>query len=132
MATLISASVNDALAPRTAALDHEAPAVTPQLNTRRTAGRQLWLALVIATAVILPRTLLMARAHSESYDDRYHLIRGLAFLTRSIGRLDLWMNDPPLGEGLVAAPMLAANLLEGRAPLDDRLYDHPLDRKSVV
>ena len=41
--------------------------------------------LLLAAAVLAPRSFLAARAHSESYDDDYHLLRGLAFWTRSIG-----------------------------------------------
>src|SRR5271168_1031429 len=47
-------------------------------------GRQLCLVVFLAAAVVLPRSYLIADAHSESIDDAYHLRRGLVFLTRSI------------------------------------------------
>ncbi|MDR3634913.1 MAG: hypothetical protein P4L84_14005 [Isosphaeraceae bacterium] len=87
--------------------------------------RQFWLLLFLTTAVLVPRSFLIARAHSESCDDDYHLARGLAFWTRTIGARDLDLNDPPLAEGLIALPMLATNLLTGRAADDCQLYDQP-------
>jgi hypothetical protein len=87
--------------------------------------RRLWLVVFLAAAIVLPRSYLIARAHSESHDADYHLTRGLAFLTRSLAGCELDLNDPPLGEGLVALPLLVTNLVEGRAAADDRLYDAP-------
>jgi hypothetical protein len=87
--------------------------------------RQLCLALLLAAAIVLPRSYLMAQSHSASTDDEAHLKTGLAYLTRTIAGSDLYMNDPPLGEGLVAIPLLVTNLLDGRAAKDDQLYDTP-------
>ncbi len=98
----------------------------------RATVRHLQLALLVSVAVLIPRSLLIARAHSESLDDTYHLTRGLAYWTRSIGTRDLSMNDPPLAEGLIALPMLATNLLEGRAADDDRLYDVPGRAETIT
>ena len=94
--------------------------------------RQLWLALLLAAAVVFPRSFLIARAHSASYDDDYHLKRGLVFLTRSLAQSGLDFNDPPLGEGLVAVPMLVTNLLAGRSATDDRLYDVPGRAETIA
>jgi hypothetical protein len=90
------------------------------------------LVLLVAGAVVVPRSFLIARAHSESYDDDYHLQRGLLFLTRSLADSEVALNDPPLGEGLIALPMLVTNLLEGRAPADDRLYDTPGRAETIA
>jgi hypothetical protein len=105
-------------APRT---DPERQAATPPAG----GWRQVALAVVVAATVFVPRSIAMTNAHSDSYDDDYHLTRGLTFLTRSFGSADLRMNDPPLGEGLVALPMLVTNVVEGRKLTDDRLYDRP-------
>jgi hypothetical protein len=90
------------------------------------------LTVALAAAVVIPRSLLIARAHSESYDADYHLKRGLLFLTRSLAGSEVDLNDPPLGEGLVAIPTLVTNLLEGRAPADDRLYDSPGRAETIA
>ncbi len=87
---------------------------------------------LVAAAVLFPRSFLIAQAHSETYDVDYHLARGLAFLTRSLAASELELNDPPLGEGLVAIPMLVTNLLEGREPADSRLYDSPGRAETIA
>lgn len=74
--------------------------------TGRPARGELWLVLLLTLAVSLPRSLLVVHAHSEAWDDQYHLARGIAFWTdRSF---DEYLNDPPLGAGIIALPMLAA------------------------
>jgi hypothetical protein len=35
--------------------------------------RQILLVLLVSAAVLLPRAALIARAHSETYDEEYHL-----------------------------------------------------------
>jgi hypothetical protein len=121
--TLGSAAGDDAMPPpgtSTPPAQGPEPAAGP---APRGFDRQLALALLLAAAVVVPRSLLIVRAHSETYDEQYHLERGLSFWNRSIAAKGLLLNDPPLGEGLLALPMLATNLLEGRAPDDPRLYD---------
>jgi hypothetical protein len=81
--------------------------------------------MLIGAVVVLPRSYAIAQAHSATYDEAYHLRRGLHFLTRSLGASDLELNDPPLGEGIVAIPLLISNVLDGRTVTDDRLYDRP-------
>jgi Dolichyl-phosphate-mannose-protein mannosyltransferase len=98
----------------------------------RRLDRPLCLVLLIAAAIVVPRSYLITRAHSEAFDDTYHLKRGLAFLTRSLASSDLELNDPPLGEGIVAVPMLVTNLLEGRDPGDDRFYDAPNRAETIA
>jgi len=95
-------------------------------------GRQLFLMVLIAAALVLPRSYLIALAHSESIDDAYHLRRGLVFLTRSLAGSNLELNDPPLGEGIVAIPMLVTNYIEGRALADDQLYDTPQRAETIA
>ncbi|HEX3448496.1 MAG TPA: hypothetical protein VHS97_09600 [Isosphaeraceae bacterium] len=95
-------------------------------------GRQLCLVVLIAGAVVLPRSYLIAQAHSESNDDAYHLRRGLIFLTRSLAGSNLELNDPPLGEGIVAIPMFVTNLIEGRELADDKLYDVPQRAETIA
>jgi hypothetical protein len=95
-------------------------------------NRQVGLVLLFAAAIVLPRSYLIARAHSESTDDDFHLTRGLAFLTRNIAGSELYLNDPPLGEGLVAIPMLVTNLIEGRTVTDERLYDVPFRAETIA
>jgi hypothetical protein len=107
----------------------------PRPDEQRSAwglDRQMWLVLLFAAVVVLPRSYLIAQAHSESIDDLYHLKRGLVFLTRGLARSELELNDPPLGEGIVALPMLVTNLIEGRRLTDDRLYDVPHRAETIA
>jgi hypothetical protein len=111
--------------------EQQAPEVGGQPESsspRPGAGRFEWpliLALLLVAAAVIPRSLLIARAHSETVDADFHIIRGLAYWTRTIAAKDLMMNDPPLGEGLVALPVLASNWLEGRPLDDDQIYNQP-------
>ncbi len=73
----------------------------------RPLDRGLLLALLIAGLVLLPRAFLIARAHSETYDEGYHLSRGARFWSKELA--DVPLNDPPLGEALAALPVLAAH-----------------------
>ena len=94
--------------------------------------RQIILAVLFAALIVAPRSFMIARAHSETYDVPYHLIRGLAYFTRTISKKDLSCNDPPLGEALIATPLLVSNLLEGRSADDDRLYDVPRRAEAIA
>jgi hypothetical protein len=87
--------------------------------------RQLALALLLIALVVIPRSILIARDHSEAFDAEYHIERGLAYWTGTIAAKDLQLNDPPLGEALVSLPVLFTNFYEGRDPADARLYDEP-------
>lgn len=95
----------------------------------RALRRSLWWVLLLAAAVLVPRSVLIARAHSESSDDEYHMVRGLAFLGRNLEAVDLGattlVNDPPLGEGILALPLWADNLARGLPPDTFRPVDHP-------
>ena len=99
------------------------PSLTPPSPSRL--DRHLILALLLVALAVIPRSILIARAHSETIDAEYHIVRGLAYWTGTIASQDLSLNDPPLGEALVSLPILVTNLYEGRDPADARIYDEP-------
>ncbi|HEX8521036.1 MAG TPA: phospholipid carrier-dependent glycosyltransferase [Tepidisphaeraceae bacterium] len=86
------------------------PAATPSYNLARFSPRtHLLFALLLAALVLIPRSALIARAHSDCIDDEYHLVRGLQFWSpKTFGSSRL--NDPPLGEALSAIPLLFAGV----------------------
>ena len=84
---------------------------------------QIIAAVLFSVLIVAPRSYVIARAHSETYDAQYHITRGLSYFARTISKKDLSCNDPPIGEALIAVPVLVTNLLEGRDIDDDRLYD---------
>jgi hypothetical protein len=89
--------------------------------------RHLWLALLLAAAVLLPRAILIANAHSETYDDEYHLFRGARFWAQNLeGQAQ---SDPPLGEGLSALPLVLTN---DRPGWSGGLYDHSKRPESLL
>src|SRR4051794_17443300 len=53
----------------------------------------------------MPRAVLLTRAHKESSDDDYHLVRGLEFLKGDPGLIHRELNDPPLGQAIGALPL---------------------------
>jgi hypothetical protein len=81
--------------------------------------RALLLVIVGAAAVLLWRGGSMARAHSESYDDEYHLVHGAAYFRGGLN--DLAQPDPPLGQALTALPMVLTNT---NPRWTGALYDH--------
>jgi hypothetical protein len=85
------------------------------------------LALLVAAAVLLPRAALLARAHSETYDEEYHLSRGARFWSRSLVGVPL--NDPPLGEALASVPLVIANRNHAWS---GGLYDHSLQPETAL
>ena len=76
----------------------------PTPSAARVFDRQFWLAIVVAAAVVVPRTALVSRAHSEYWDDQYHLSQGLSFILGK--KTGVVRNDPPLGQTLLALPLL--------------------------
>jgi len=70
--------------------------------TRRI-DRQLVLVALVAVAIVLPRSLMIARAHSPTMDSDEHLDQGLAYLRRQHHPQAYY--DPPLGKMLVAFPL---------------------------
>jgi hypothetical protein len=89
--------------------------------------RQILLVLLVSAAVLLPRAALIARAHSETYDEEYHLSRGARYWSQTLAGVPL--NDPPLGEALAAAPL---SLLGRGTRWSGTLYDHPLSPESAL
>jgi len=67
--------------------------------------RQVFYIIALAAVIVIPRAILIQRAHSESADDEFHLLRGLEFLHRDHGLVHRELNDPPLGEALGAIPL---------------------------
>lgn len=88
-------------------------------------------AVLVAAAVLVPRCVLVARATAETYDEQYHLSRGLATLE---GRtFQDYRSDLPLGDVLCALPLWAAGAtLDG--PLTSPLVDpsNAAQRDSVL
>src|SRR5438034_4886140 len=81
--------------------------------------KQVWLAMLIAAVVVMPRSILIMRAHTDHFDDQAHLRRGMNFLMRNPSDMYLMMNDPPLGSAIGALPMLVTGCWPGR-PIDAR------------
>lgn len=110
--------------------------------SRRTWDRQLWLAVFVAACVVIPRTVLVSRAHSEYWDDQFHLSQGLSFLLDT--RTGVIRNDPPLGQAILSVPMLLTGCIpprpedvpagssDGPAPLYVAvLYGHRLAPETI-
>jgi hypothetical protein len=64
----------------------------------------LWLIVLVAACVVIPRAGLILREHNETVDDDFHLRRGLLFWTRPAG-VSVTMSNPPLGGAIAALPM---------------------------
>jgi hypothetical protein len=75
------------------------------MASRPALDRWFWLGLLLAAIVVVPRSVLTLSWHCESTDDEYHLTRGIMFWRHSIPP-ELDLNDPPLGEAIIAAPLL--------------------------
>ena len=89
------------------------------------------LAVLLTALVVIPRSVLVARATSETWDEQYHLVRGLATLEGR--RLKRYYTDPPLGEMLVALPLWAAGATVDGPLSDPRVDpDKPFQRDSVL
>src|SRR5262245_61915929 len=73
-----------------------------QTDPRSWCDRQFWLAAVISLCVLVPRSWHITANSSPCYDDEYHLQRGLWML----GGPDAGnLNDPPLGQAIIALPL---------------------------
>jgi hypothetical protein len=91
--------------------------------------RSFWLAMLISAAVLIPRAVLITRAHNESWDDDIHLSRGLWYLTRSHAQVKL--NNPPLGEGLVALPLPLMGVLPDKPLPETGLYGYRVAPETI-
>ena len=73
------------------ALPHSGP--TFQLD------RHLVLALLLVALAVIPRSLLIARSHSETIDAEYHIVRGLAYWTGTDCQAGPVAERPAAGRG---------------------------------
>jgi len=95
----------------------------------RTFDRQFWLAVALAAVVMIPRSWLISRAHSECVDAEYHLDHGLCAIRGE--HPPLTYNDPPLGEALMALPLYLAGCRPVDASSLGGVQSRPL-RRSVI
>src|SRR5215475_12193381 len=104
---------------------------TVPLETSAKGGRWAVLrVLLISTLVLVPRGLLISNAQSERFDDEYHLNRGVAFLRHAIG--DRPLNDPPLGEGLTAIPLVVTGSYSPDPAVDMGIYGHQRSPETLM
>ena len=106
-------------------------------TTTRVFDRPFWLAIVVAACVVVPRTALVSGAHSEYWDDHYHLRHGITFLMH-VKPGDM-RQDAPLGQAVLSLPLLVT----GSFPHYDRtpgvepsphkavLYDQKIPRETL-
>jgi Dolichyl-phosphate-mannose-protein mannosyltransferase len=76
--------------------------------------------MLVAALVVIPRCMLIARAHSETVDEPAHVDRGLTIAYGNPGQKSIEMNDPPFGDVLIVLPMLAM----GANPADAIVWNH--------
>lgn len=67
--------------------------------------RYFWLAILIAAAVVVPRSLLITAAHSPTMDEQWHVRDGIAQLTGNPSGMVHSAGDPSLGEQVCAFPL---------------------------
>src|SRR5437016_4254128 len=95
--------------------------------------KPLALAIALAAAVLLPRSILIMRAQSERVDDEYHLIRGIQYLKRHLNNeVKLPLNDPPFGEGLTALPLWFARCWPKGAKVESGLWGYRLSADHIL
>jgi hypothetical protein len=94
----------------------------PETAAPRAFDWQLWFVLALALAVILPRSILISRADSESGDDEHHLRRGLMYLNGQ--DVDLYICDPVFGEALTALPLRVIGC-DARKPMNPATTPDP-------
>src|SRR5438105_2472355 len=82
--------------------------LAPKEGARVRVDRWFWLAILISACVVIPRSALIARAHSEYVDDQAHLRRGLTLLSRNSADASIMLTDPPAGAAIMVLPMWLA------------------------
>jgi hypothetical protein len=92
-----------------------------------TTSRAILLALLLASAFLMWRGASMAGAHSESYDDEFHLAHGVAYFRGTLN--DLPQTEPPLGEALTALPVVLTN---ANPRWSGTLYDHSSSPETLT
>jgi hypothetical protein len=107
----------------------ESPSDSPPSGPLSRAGRsrEPLLLLLFAAAFLLWRGASMAGAHSESYDDEFHLAHGVAYFRGTLDQLP--QTEPPLGEALTALPVVLTNT---NPHWTGTLYDHSWAPESVL
>lgn len=78
--------------------------------------------LLLCAILAIPRAILIARAHSETIDEEYHLLRGVEFLQRDAGLITRELNDPPLGAAISTLPLWIMGADSHREPAGTVLY----------
>jgi hypothetical protein len=100
-------------------------------------GRKRWIGFIslLSTVVICYRSILITHAHSESWDDHYHIPHGIEFLLH-IRPPYLFMNDPPLGKGIIALPALlpgmGVTVHRDQPPGKSMVIDWPPSERVVI
>jgi hypothetical protein len=106
---------------------------------RRIPPRLLALAALIGVLIVIPRAILISHAHSEYWDDQYHLERGLAVIERHPAGLAF--NDPPLGEAIEALPLYVMGIrardphvgaADAFPPANNILYAEPYSPETLL
>lgn len=62
-----------------------------------------WIAMIFAALLVVPRAVSVSNYHNDYYDDAYHLIRGIRYISSNMRQITL--NDPPIGEVITAWPL---------------------------
>src|SRR5215208_99307 len=92
-------------------------------------GRAYLLVILLATAVLVPRSLLVSRAHSDCIDTKYHVDRGVAFWCGTIR--DRELNDPTFGEAILAVPLMLTGSYAADPYEEPGIYGHRLSPETL-
>jgi hypothetical protein len=93
-------------------------------------GKQLWLCGLLALCVVLPRSLLIDRAHSPCVDADEHLSQGLSYLRCEPHPQAFY--DPPLGKMLLALPIWLAGARTEFTTFPGCPGAPPRERRTVI
>jgi hypothetical protein len=89
--------------------------------------RHFWLVVAAATLVLLVRAVLILSAHNEIMDSQFHLRSGIALLTGNPGGIIDPANDAPLGQILMAAPIVMLGVTPDK-PIDPATWPAEVSR----
>lgn len=67
--------------------------------------KQIVFFLLLSALIVIPRAILITKAHSETIDEEYHLLRGVEFLKRDPGLASRELDNPPAGAALSTLPL---------------------------
>jgi hypothetical protein len=104
----------------------------------RILDRDLWLCALLTMCIVLPRSILINRAHSPCVDDDHHLDQGLSYLRGEPHPLTYY--DPPLGKMILAMPLYVIGAQVVVTPWDPNgpftarrtvLYEQPLSIETI-